>query len=56
MNNVMKIIKDEALKIVSQDFELSCSLSFYVRKSNSNNVYDEMCKIIGLEIKYIKTI
>jgi uncharacterized YigZ family protein len=56
MNNVMKIIKDEALKIVSQDFELSCSLSFSVRKSNSNNVYDEMCKIIGLEIKYIKTI
>ncbi len=56
INNVMKIIKDEALKIVSQDFELSCCLSFSVRKSNSNKVYDAMSKINGMEIKYIKTI
>jgi uncharacterized YigZ family protein len=56
MNNVMKIIKDEELKIISQQSELSCLLSFSVRKGNSNTVYDAMCKISGLEIKYLKTI
>jgi uncharacterized YigZ family protein len=56
MNNVMKIIKDEELKIISQQSELSCLLSFSVRKGNSNSVYDAMSKISGLEIKYLKTI
>jgi uncharacterized YigZ family protein len=56
MNNVMKIIKDEELKIISQQSELSCLLSFSVRKGNSNSVYVAMSKISGLEIKYLKTI
>ena len=56
MNDVMKIIKDEELKMLSQNFELSCELSFSVRKSNSTNVYDRMSKVEGLEIKYLKTI
>lgn len=56
MNDVMKIIKDEELKMFSQTFELSCELTFSVRKSNSTNIYDRMSKIHGLEIKYLKTI
>ena len=53
MNDVMKIIKDEELKILSQQSELSCSFTFSVRKSNSTLVYDRMSKIQGLEIKYL---
>jgi len=56
MNDVMRIIKDEDLKILSQNSELSCDLTFSVRKSNSTNVYDRLSKIAGLEIKYLKTI
>ncbi len=56
MNAVMKIIKDEKLDILSNDFELTCSLNFSVRKSDSTKVYDLMSNINGLEIKYLKTI
>lgn len=56
MNEVMKIIKEQELKIESQNSELTCSLTFSVRKSNSTAIYDRMRKIEGLEIKYIKTI
>lgn len=56
MNDVMKIIKDEELKILSQQSELTCLYTFSVRKSNSTSVYDRMSKIEGLEIKYLQTI
>ncbi len=56
MNDVMKIIKDEGLQILSQNFELSCALTFSVRKSNSTKVYDMFSKISNLEIKFIKEI
>lgn len=56
MNDVMKIIKDENMNILSQNFELTCFLWFSVRKSNSTKVYDLLSKIEGLEIKYLKTI
>ncbi|HEY0030535.1 MAG TPA: YigZ family protein [Bacteroidia bacterium] len=52
MNDVMKIIKDEELLILSQNFALSCALSFSVRKSNSTKVYDQMSKVSGLKIHY----
>lgn len=53
MNDVMKIIKDAELKIASHHFELNCTLTFSVRKSNSTSVYDRMSKIEGLKIKYL---
>jgi uncharacterized YigZ family protein len=56
MNDVMRIIKDEHLQIVHQNFELTGELSFSVRKSNSTKVYDMFSKISNLEIKFIKEI
>jgi len=56
MNEVMKIIKEQELKIESQNSELTCSLTFSIRKNNSTTIYDRMSKIDGLDIKYIKTI
>ncbi|MDF2436248.1 MAG: hypothetical protein K0Q95_624 [Bacteroidota bacterium] len=55
MNNVMKIIKDEDLQILTQDFELEPSLTFSVRKSNSNRVYDLFSKIEGTRLKFLRT-
>jgi uncharacterized YigZ family protein len=56
MNDVMKIMKEEKLEQLSQNFELSCQLNFSVRKSNSNHVYDLLKKIKGLEINYCRSI
>ncbi len=56
MNDIMKIIKDEELKILGQNSELKCLLTFSVRKNNSSTIYDRMNKIEGTEIKYLKTI
>lgn len=53
MNDVMKIIKDENLQILHQNFELNAELSFSVRKSNSSKVYDMFSKIANLEIKFV---
>ncbi|MBL7883318.1 MAG: YigZ family protein [Bacteroidia bacterium] len=56
MNDVMKIIKDEHLQIIEQNFELNAELSFIVRKSNSTKVYDMFSKISNLEIQFVKGI
>jgi hypothetical protein len=55
MNAVMKIIKDENLEIQLQNFELNCSLIFYVRKNNSLKVQELFNKISNLDIQYLTT-
>lgn len=55
MNEVMKIIKDENLEQIQQNFELNCSLTFSVRKNNSDKVYELFNKINNLEVKYLNT-
>jgi uncharacterized YigZ family protein len=55
MNEVMKIMKDMELELLSQDFELSCSLTFSVRKSDSVRAYDLLKKIAGMQLKFLRT-
>lgn len=55
MNEVMKIIKDENLEQIQQNFELNCSLTFSVRKNNSDKVFELFNKINNLEVKYLNT-
>jgi uncharacterized YigZ family protein len=54
MNNVMKIMKDENLEMLSQDFGLTPKLTFSVRKGNALRVYDIIKKIKGSEITFLK--
>ncbi len=56
MNEVMHAIKDENLGILKQDFQLSCKLSFQVRKNDSNRIYERFNKIYGVKIRYLKTV
>jgi uncharacterized YigZ family protein len=56
MNDVMRIMKDEKLEMISQDFELEPSLVFSVRKNNSVKVYDLFSKMNGVSIHYKETI
>jgi uncharacterized YigZ family protein len=45
MNDVMKIVKDAGLKLLSQDMELNCRIRFSVRKSQSTKVYDHLSRL-----------
>lgn len=53
MNEVMKIIKDEQLKIFDQNFDLNCSLNLEIRQSQVNKVLGRLEKIEGLNWKSI---
>jgi uncharacterized YigZ family protein len=56
MNAVMRIVKDEQLELLTQQFDTNCSISFEVRKANLNQVLGKLEKIDGIEIKYLTTV
>jgi uncharacterized YigZ family protein len=56
MNQIMRIIKDEQLTILNQEFDTKCVVKFEVRKSNLNTVLSKLEKVDGVEIKYLSTI
>jgi uncharacterized YigZ family protein len=51
MNEVMKIIKDEGLRIFNQQFDLHCYLDIEIRQSQVNKVLSRLEKIEGLKWK-----
>ena len=51
MNEVMKIIKDEGLRIFNQQFDLNCSLAIEIRQSQVNKVLGRLEKVEGLKWK-----
>ena len=53
MNDVMKLMKEEELEQISQNFDLNCSLIFAVRKNNAQKVVDLFKKISNLEIEFL---
>jgi len=56
MNNVMRMIKDNALEIINQDFELKCALTFCVKKSQSEKIQSIFALNHLLTLEFIKTI
>jgi len=56
MNQVMKVIKEEQLEIIAQEFDTNCTIKFEVRKSNLNTVLGKLEKVEGIEIKYLATV
>lgn len=55
-NQVMRIIKEEQLKVLNQQFDSQCSLEFEVRKSQLNIVLAKFEKVEGATLKYLRTI
>ncbi|MCF8453627.1 MAG: YigZ family protein [Pedobacter sp.] len=51
MNEVMKIVKEEDLKISNQNFDLNCSFLLEIRQSQVNKVIGRLEKIEGLKWK-----
>lgn len=56
MNDVMKLIKEERLNILSQDFDNSCSIKIEIRKSSLNAILGKIEKIEGVKLKYLFTV
>ncbi|WP_374166976.1 YigZ family protein [Arcticibacter sp. MXS-1] len=56
MNDVMKIIKEEGLAILKQDYEDKCVIELEIRKGQLNKVLDWLGKIEGLEHRYLHTV
>ena len=51
MNEVMKVVKDENIKIFNQNFDLNCTFNLEIRQSQVNKVIDRLEKIEGLKWK-----
>jgi len=55
MNDVMRLMKEEQLNILNQNFDNSCVIEFEVRKANLNIVLGKLDKIDNLKTKYLFT-
>ena len=56
MNDVMKIIKEKDIEVFSTDFAMKCRVEISIRKSISMGIYDQMKKINGLEINFLRMV
>jgi len=55
VNEVMRIIKEEQLTVLSQDFDNACTIQFEIRKANLNIVLGRLEKVAGIKIKFLHT-
>jgi len=55
MNDVMKIMKEEQIEHIDQNFELSCSITLSLRKAEIDKVLSKFDRINDLKIEYIET-
>ena len=55
MNDVMRIIKEEALKVSNQQFDISCSFDIEIRQSAVNMVVAKLEKINGISLQFIRS-
>lgn len=56
MNQIMRIVKEEQLDILAQEFDTNCIIKFEVRKANLNQVLGKLEKVEGIEVRYLATV
>jgi uncharacterized YigZ family protein len=56
MEAVMRIMKEDNVKIMDQNFTTNCLIKFSVRKKDAFKVYDRLIKINDLKINHLRTI
>lgn len=54
MNDVMRIIKEDNLEILKQDFDNRCTITFSVRKLHVNQVINKMENIENSKLTYLR--
>lgn len=55
MNDVMRIVKEENIHIIDNQFDMECSLTYRVRRSLADQVNSKFGKTYESEIIYLKT-
>jgi hypothetical protein len=53
MNDVMKIIKDEALEVINSDFGMKCVIRLAIRHSEAGRVAAKFSKLNHIVINYL---
>ncbi|ASU34876.1 IMPACT family protein [Mucilaginibacter xinganensis] len=53
MNDVMRVIKDDALTVISQDFDNNCSIRVSIRKMQVNQTLAKFNKLSGITARYL---
>lgn len=56
MNDVMRVIKDENLTVLEQQFDNACTMTVEMRKMQVNAFVQKMEKIEGVQIAYLRTL
>lgn len=56
MNEVMKLVKEENLFVLAQNFNIDCTLKFEVRKTHLNQILNKFEKIENVKLTYLCTI
>lgn len=55
LNDVMRVVKDEGLSVVRQEFEQACVLEFDVQQSRVNAVIGRLEKLEDTQITYLRS-
>ncbi|PID93002.1 MAG: YigZ family protein [Bacteroidetes bacterium] len=55
MNDVMRILKEEDITIISQEFEMTCRIRISIRKSESERIKQKILKIRKIDLTYLYT-
>jgi putative IMPACT (imprinted ancient) family translation regulator len=55
LNNVMKLVKDEQLTILDQNFDSTCIMKLEIRKNGLNAILGKIEKVEGIQMKYLFT-
>ncbi len=56
MNDVMRIVKEEDLQILKQEFDNECTLEFELRQNQVTQVVGKFEKLDGPRLQYLRTI
>jgi uncharacterized YigZ family protein len=53
MNEVMRLVKEQGLTVLKQDFDIACVLDISVRKTLTNSVLNRIGGLRGVEVKEV---
>ncbi|KHJ37674.1 hypothetical protein PBAC_21380 [Pedobacter glucosidilyticus] len=56
MNDVMKIIKEDKLEILNQEFDLNCVIKLSIRKADLNKTLPKLENLRSIEITFLNAI
>lgn len=56
MNDIMRVVKDENLEVLKQNFEINCLMQIAIRKSMVNRLADQIASLPNTKLKYLRTI